>query len=74
MKRSAAALTVATLLLVAAAPAAASEIFVSNEKDNTVTVLDIEYARADQDHPVGKRPRGIVISPDHKELFVCSRR
>ena len=35
-------------------------IFVSNEKDNTVTVLDSETLKTIKTIPTGKRPRGIV--------------
>jgi YVTN family beta-propeller protein len=72
MKRlHAAALTCAPLLLLSSLPAMASQIFVTNEKDNTVTVVDSNSLEAVKTIPVGRRPRGIVISPDHKEVFVC---
>ena len=40
MKRPILSATIATLLLGAASPALADTIFVSNEKDNTVTAID----------------------------------
>ena len=40
MKRPILSVTLATLLLGAARPALADTIFISNEKDNTVTVVD----------------------------------
>ena len=52
-------------------PAAADTIFVTNEKDNTVTVLDSETMKVVKTIPVGKRPRGIAITPDKKEVLVC---
>ena len=66
-------LTYAPLFLLAAAPAPASaaQIFVSNEKDNTVTVIDSKTLEQIKTIPVGRRPRGIVIAPDGKEVFVC---
>jgi YVTN family beta-propeller protein len=50
----------------------ADTIFVSNEKDNTVTVLDSETMQVIKTIPTGLRPRGIVMSPDFKELLVCA--
>lgn len=55
-----------------AAPAAAGTAFISNEKDNTITVLDIDTMKVIKTVPVGKRPRGMVLSPDHKTLFICA--
>src|SRR5262245_26108870 len=72
MKRlTAAAVTVAPLLLLISSPAGAAQIFVSNEKDNSVSVVDSNSLEVLKTIPVGRRPRGIVISPDHKEVFVC---
>ena len=52
--------------------ASASTIFVTNEKDNTVSVLDSEMMKLVKTIPVGKRPRGIVITPDFTEVLVCA--
>ena len=52
-------------------PAAADTIFITNEKDNTVTVLDSETLKTIKTIPTGKRPRGIAITPDFKEVLVC---
>ena len=63
----------AAALLAFAAPAfAASMIFVSNEKDNTVTVLNAETLETVKTIKVARRPRGIVVSPDGKEVFVAA--
>ena len=53
------------------APAMADTLFISKEKDNTVTVLDSETLKVVKTIPTGKRPRGLAISPDFKEVFVC---
>ena len=47
-------------------------IFVSNEKDNTITVLDSDTLEIKKTIKVARRPRGIVLSPDFKELFVAA--
>ena len=47
-------------------------IFVSNEKDNTITVIDSETLEIKKTIKVDRRPRGIVLSPDFKELFVAA--
>ena len=60
------------LTLLACSPARADTIFVSNEKDNTVTVLDSQSMKVIKTIPVGKRPRGITITPDFKEVLVCA--
>jgi PQQ-dependent catabolism-associated beta-propeller protein len=50
----------------------AQTAFVSNEKDNTITVLDLKSEKILKTVPVGRRPRGMVLSPDMKELFICA--
>lgn len=65
--------TVAALLLTAAVPAQAGElVFVSNEKDNTVSVLDMTALKVIKTIAVGKRPRGMSLTPDGKSLIVCA--
>lgn len=54
------------------APALANKAFVSNEKGNTVTVIDTGTWEAIKEFAVGNRPRGIGISPDGKHLYVCA--
>ena len=53
-----AALALAASLL--AAPAAADEIWVSNEKDDTISVIDVETLEVVRTIPVGERPRDPV--------------
>lgn len=53
------------------ARAQAAMIFVSNEKDDTVTVVDSDSLKVVKTIPVGHRPRGIIITPDHKDIIVC---
>ena len=51
-------------------PCFATTIFVSNEKDNTVTVVDADTLKVIDTIKVSRRPRGVMLSPDFKELFV----
>ena len=60
--------------LCAAAPALAYTAYVTNERDNTVSVVDLDKMETVKTIPVGQRPRGIVISPDGKFLYICARR
>ncbi|MEO0865938.1 MAG: hypothetical protein AAFY39_15420, partial [Pseudomonadota bacterium] len=50
----------ATTLL--ATPALADEMWISNEKDDTVSVIDIETLEVVRTIDVGERPRGITFS------------
>jgi YVTN family beta-propeller protein len=47
------------------------QIFVSNEKAGTVTVINGADFKVTATLPVGKRPRGIHASPDGKTLYVA---
>ena len=64
-----AALLLASVLIVG--PALANAVYVSNEKDNTVSVIDSKTLAVTGTIPVGRRPRGIAISPDGASLYVC---
>jgi len=64
----------ALAVLLFAAPAFATTIFVSNEKDNTITVVDADTLQVTKTIKVSRRPRGIMLSPDFKELFVAAER
>jgi len=64
------------LLLLAALlsplPGTAHELFVSNERDNTVSVIDTRTLEVTRSFRVGRRPRGVLLSPDGARLFVCA--
>ena len=49
----------------------AATLFVTSERDNTVTVLDSNTLAVKKVINVGTRPRGIAITPDYREIFVC---
>ena len=59
-------------LALLAQPALANKVYISNEKGNDITVLDSETLEVIATFPAGNRPRGITISPDGKELYVCA--
>nr|WP_298412104.1 PQQ-dependent catabolism-associated beta-propeller protein [uncultured Halomonas sp.] len=57
--------------LVLTTVAAAERVFVSNEKDNTVSVIDGETLEVVETINVGRRPRAMAFSNDGSELFVA---
>src|SRR5437762_14296080 len=63
---------VAIAFLCTARITAADTIYVSNEKDNTVTVVDGKTLEPVKTIPVGQRPRGILLSKDAKSLYICA--
>lgn len=46
-------------------------LFVTNEVGNDLTVIDVASATPIATIPVGKRPRGLVLSPDGTLLYVA---
>lgn len=50
----------------------ADEIYVTNEKDNSVSVIDGRTLSVVRTLAVGKRPRGITFSRDFAKFFVCA--
>ena len=55
-----------------AGPAAGETIYVTNEKGNTVSVIDGTTLEVTKTIPVGERPRGLVMSKDYKTLYICA--
>jgi YVTN family beta-propeller protein len=49
----------------------AYQIFVSNERSGDITVIDSSDFKVVDTIPVGKRPRGIHVSPDGKTVYVA---
>ncbi|ARE40771.1 hypothetical protein RGUI_2630 [Rhodovulum sp. P5] len=62
----------ALALLMAALPAQAAEIWVTNEKDDTISVIDVDRLEVTRTIPTGERPRGITFAPDHSVVYVCA--
>ncbi|TGU68345.1 hypothetical protein EN787_34185, partial [Mesorhizobium sp. M1C.F.Ca.ET.144.01.1.1] len=59
------------MVLVLVPPAMAETIYVSNEQDNTVAVVDGAPMTQQAAIEVGRRPRGMALSVDKKTLFVA---
>jgi YVTN family beta-propeller protein len=55
----------------AAAAPTAGRLFVTNETSGDITVIDVAAAKTIATIPVGKRPRGIRLSPDGTTLYVA---
>ncbi|WP_116133968.1 YVTN family beta-propeller repeat protein [Tropicimonas sp. IMCC34043] len=62
----------ALALCLATSPLAAGEIWVSNEKDNTLSVIDADRFEVTRTIPTGERPRGITFSRDFSRLYICA--
>ena len=46
--------------------------YITNEKDNTVSVIDIDKKKVVRTVEVGQRPRGIIMSKDGKLVLICA--
>ena len=53
-------------------PAHAYTAYVSNEKGNSITVIDTDKLEAIATVKVGRRPRGIELNKDGSELYICA--
>jgi PQQ-dependent catabolism-associated beta-propeller protein len=65
-------LLAAAFLLAFSGASQAHLVYVSNEKDNTISVFDSNTFEIVKTIDVGKRPRGITFSNDSKYLYVCA--
>jgi len=46
--------------------------YITNEKDNTVSVIDIKKQKVIKTVDVGQRPRGIIMTKDGKLVLICA--
>ena len=53
-------------------PAFAYTAYVSNEKGNSISVVDTDTMKVVKTVDVGQRPRGITISHDGKFIYLCA--
>src|SRR6201984_9600 len=60
-----------SLLLLLGSPAGAVVAYVSNEKSNTVSVIDVDKFAVIKTIKVGQRPRGIELTKDGKFILVA---
>jgi PQQ-dependent catabolism-associated beta-propeller protein len=50
----------------------ASKAYITNEKDNTLSVIDINKRKVIKTIDIGQRPRGITITKDGKLVLICA--
>jgi PQQ-dependent catabolism-associated beta-propeller protein len=60
------------LVAVTPGPACALTAYVTNERDNTMSVIDLDQMKTVQTVPVGQRPRGITMTADGSLILVCA--
>lgn len=60
------------IALVVASPLLADEIWVSNEMDDTISVIDVSTLEVVRTIETGERPRGITFSQDYAVVYVCA--
>ncbi len=53
-------------------PLLAATAFITNEKDDSVSVVDLDKQVVLQTIEVGKRPRGIILNKDYSKLYICT--
>jgi len=63
---------VGTWLLFTSTTTAAHLVYVTNEKDNTVSIIDTKTNEVVNTIDVGERPRGITFNKDFSKLFICA--
>ena len=59
-------------MLLAGQTALAAQAYVSNEKDDTISIIDLETLEVTETLNVGERPRGILFSKDYSKLYICA--
>src|SRR5919206_2201882 len=71
--RYASLLTTALLVpLLIAFAAHAYTVYVTNEKDGTVSIIDSTTLEVVRTVKVGQRPRGVTLTKDHRWLLICA--
>src|SRR5438445_10700681 len=58
--------------LFSATAASAYTVYITNEKDNTISIIDSATLEVIKTVKVGQRPRGVTLSKDHQWLLVCA--
>ena len=65
-------LTLIFVIAMCLSSAKANLAYITNEKDNTVSVIDIKKKKVINTVKVGQRPRGIIMSKDGKLVLILS--
>ena len=52
-------------------PAGGERLYISDERGGSLIIADAQSASVIARVPVGKRPRGIQVSPDHRRVYVA---
>ena len=53
------------------APVQAATAYITNEKGNSISVIDLDKLEVTRTVKTGQRPRGIALTKDGAEMFVC---
>src|SRR6476661_3148175 len=69
--RCVAALALLASLASVSAPAQAATAYITNEKGNSISVIDLDKLEVTHTVKVGQRPRGIALSKDETQMFVA---
>lgn len=60
------------VLALLASPASAYTAYVTNEKDNTLSIIDTDKLEVTKTIKIGQRPRGVILSKDGKWVIICT--
>lgn len=58
--------------LLSASVSSGEVAYISNEKSDTLTLIDVDSLSVVDTIDVGMRPRGIIFSRDYKYLYICA--
>lgn len=72
MIRTLLATAIAYTLICASGSTLAATAYVSNEKDDSISVIDLDTLEMVETFEVGQRPRGLTLSHDNKLLYICA--
>lgn len=62
----------AAMTLSPAIASASEQAYVTNEKDDDISVIDMDSFEVVKQIPVGQRPRGIIFNKDHTQAYICA--
>lgn len=65
-------ISVALVALLGVSAAKADEMWITNEKDNSISVIDVDSLKVVRTIPTGKRPRGIIFAKDYSVVYICA--